>query len=97
MNIKKLGKKQKHYLRQLLYKNRVIRVIRDYYEFIEEAFIQDEEGDNNYEAVDKSVLDSLFKRKLLNVMSWIPALSVEIITFRIKSKCRAVLLERIHK
>lgn len=97
MNIKRLGKKQKHYLRELLYKNRVIRVVRDCYENIEEASVQDEEGNNDYETVDKDVLQSLCDRKLLDVMSWIPSLQIEIITFRIKSKCKAALLGCVQK
>jgi len=84
MQVLPLGKNQRRIINRMENEGLVIRVVRDICEQSEDISLMDEQGDNYYEKLSGEFLESLWKRKLLSRTVWIPALNIEIITFRIK-------------
>ena len=84
INTKKLGKKQIIVLHRMINEQLVIRSVKDAHDMSEDINLQDEEGDNDYEKITPEFLNSLYNRGLFEITSWMPALHIDITTFRIK-------------
>ncbi len=90
MNLKKLGKKQLSVLQDMSSKNLAIRVYLEY-DIGGKIELESECGTDSYESFTGEFLDSLYKRKLLNGMSFLPSLRMEVITFRLKPRVKEFL------
>lgn len=84
MTLRPLGKNQSRIISRMRDENLVIRVVRIFNEKHDQISLQDEEGANEYESISGKFLESLWKRKILSSTSWMPALYIEVITFRLK-------------
>ena len=91
LNTKKLGKKQVLVLQRMVSEQLVIRSVSDAHDGSEDINLQDEEGDNDYEKITPEFLNSLYNRGLFEITSWMPALHIDITTFRIKKTVLPIL------
>lgn len=83
---RRLGKCQRNVLQCMLYKGQVIRVMRDLNNSKDQITLMDDSGDNWHFDLTYRLLQSLGKKRIFSIMTWVPSLNQEEITYTIKPK-----------